>query len=1124
MAYQISPLFAALQQAQYTPDENPFGVGAQAIAQASPMLYNPYASTGSNAAYTVGAGLLSGLLGGLAKRESASKNADLFAALNSMRGAAPEEMTGIIQQNPRLSNIGLMMMQDQMDKQAEAQSQQAAFDQQLRFEKTKMQELGPLQMQQDLQKAAATGIANNPYAADDIMQAVNKYGALPQPGALQPAGAQPEVEQGNLLTDALVTKAAQDIGPVSPETKVNLQSTIDQAPLLGANRYQEILRETKNPSVAEKLYEKEIETQSKENEKFDEKLTTLAGQIQKNANTEGEYRSALTQAGDTGGFGPTEFARKIGLGLEASLLGDAESAQRLAARSRLEALNVYEAGKVAAEFAGADSDKDREFYLKTTPNAGLRPEANQELVDRIGRLNLLDKQTYELLSQGKAQGLSVAQTEQAIKKLNTFAPLFVNDTQGNRIINPARVSLDPSSVNLRDISPQQFQKKNDVADSSVSPPVQGEVSGINAMMATPSVETPPDNLTTGNKIGNFLGNVGNTLSFGYGPQLGGASEVVGSEILDALGIGANRSIGENYALGKDDTRALLDKSKTETPKISAAGSVVGALGNPVNKLKTVQKAYQMTGLAGVGARAGTNVVLNAISGEENKASAKGAATTSVVVDAVMSSLGAGGKVLSNTLRSTLGINRADMSRAMANQSIKGKTAEQVKEAANGLKNGLNLALKENPLNAVKALKNDGEVYLHVLGGAQQGIKNRLDEVSQLVKQADATKPAITLAQEGKKRLIASAKGADKKAYEQAYNKELNDWIQYTKAEGGPTLVNMQKEKVARNLTYKIGGDTAQFENSLNKAITDDLRLTIERAASKALPEQSSGVIRKLNLETRDLINTSKAVFQKIPGASQGTTLEDARRALFTTGGAGLAGGNILAGLGGVDPMVATGGLLATYLNPARRALSLVGEKPLRKASEALATPESRMAISALQGGPDRELPNFSQGIEMPPSQANTPAPPVRQIPQMQQAQQRPQKLDVSAIVNQQPPLIRAMISTESSNKAGAVSPKGAQGLMQIMPEHYKRLGITDPKDPEQNIKAGTIILQEEFERFKDLRLALAAYNAGSPAVLAAMRRSGAKDWYSIAPYLPAETRAYVPKVLGKFSKYTNGNV
>lgn len=85
--------------------------------------------------------------------------------------------------------------------------------------------------------------------------------------------------------------------------------------------------------------------------------------------------------------------------------------------------------------------------------------------------------------------------------------------------------------------------------------------------------------------------------------------------------------------------------------------------------------------------------------------------------------------------------------------------------------------------------------------------------------------------------------------------------------------------------------------------------------------------------------------------------------------------------------------------------------------------------------------------------------------------------------------------------------------MQLMPAMQKALGVTDPFDPEQNIRGGVALLKEELGRFNDTKLALAAYNAGSPAVKRAIKKAGAHDFDAIKPRLPIETQSYVPKVL-----------
>ncbi|RME22008.1 MAG: hypothetical protein D6800_11495, partial [Candidatus Zixiibacteriota bacterium] len=98
-------------------------------------------------------------------------------------------------------------------------------------------------------------------------------------------------------------------------------------------------------------------------------------------------------------------------------------------------------------------------------------------------------------------------------------------------------------------------------------------------------------------------------------------------------------------------------------------------------------------------------------------------------------------------------------------------------------------------------------------------------------------------------------------------------------------------------------------------------------------------------------------------------------------------------------------------------------------------------------------------------------------------------------------LLRAVIHTESGGDPAAVSPRGAKGLMQLMDSTAVSMGVKDPFDPAQNIRGGAAYLRRLLDQFGDLRLALAAYNAGPAAV---------ERYGGIPPY--AETHRYVDRV------------
>ena len=123
--------------------------------------------------------------------------------------------------------------------------------------------------------------------------------------------------------------------------------------------------------------------------------------------------------------------------------------------------------------------------------------------------------------------------------------------------------------------------------------------------------------------------------------------------------------------------------------------------------------------------------------------------------------------------------------------------------------------------------------------------------------------------------------------------------------------------------------------------------------------------------------------------------------------------------------------------------------------------------------------------------------------------------DLSQVVNSasaayhlDPDLVNSVIHAESGFKAHAVSPKGARGLMQLMPSTASALGVNDAFDPQDNVAGGSRYLRELLERYNfDLVKALAAYNAGPERV---------EQYNGVPPF--HETRAYVARIVHEYNR------
>lgn len=112
-----------------------------------------------------------------------------------------------------------------------------------------------------------------------------------------------------------------------------------------------------------------------------------------------------------------------------------------------------------------------------------------------------------------------------------------------------------------------------------------------------------------------------------------------------------------------------------------------------------------------------------------------------------------------------------------------------------------------------------------------------------------------------------------------------------------------------------------------------------------------------------------------------------------------------------------------------------------------------------------------------------------------------------------PKLLHALVMTESAYRSNAVSPAGAAGLTQLMPATARELGVEDRFDPVENLRGGADYLARQLKRFQDVRLALAAFNAG-PARVASLGR---------VPRI-RETEEYVESVIECYLALSAGRV
>jgi soluble lytic murein transglycosylase-like protein len=188
--------------------------------------------------------------------------------------------------------------------------------------------------------------------------------------------------------------------------------------------------------------------------------------------------------------------------------------------------------------------------------------------------------------------------------------------------------------------------------------------------------------------------------------------------------------------------------------------------------------------------------------------------------------------------------------------------------------------------------------------------------------------------------------------------------------------------------------------------------------------------------------------------------------------------------------------------PADKPAEQLPAKPVETFQSSIAKQRAAMVIQRESVRKQAAMATEWQGPLVPVVNGNAPE---AECDQLSEPELGPMVTSAATQHQLEPKLLRGVIDQESRGRPCAVSPKGARGLMQLMPSTIDQFKVDDAFDPQQNIEAGATFLKQLLDKYKgDMKLALAAYNAGP----------GTVDHAGAIPDIK-ETRDYVDAIMKK---------
>lgn len=639
---------------------------------------------------------------------------------------------------------------------------------------------------------------------------------------------------------------------------------------------------------------------------------------------------------------------------------------------------------------------------------------------------------------------------------------------------------------------------------------------------------------------------GGLLNLLSGATAGFGDEIVagGTALTDVLPSwlgGSSSSIGDAYDQRLAQARELQSTFQSENPFSAGLGQIAGTLTMPIGssvKLgDTLGKSALKLGAEGAGWGAAfglgqgeggvSNRLENALSGAE-----MGAIAGPLLGVPLLGAAKAASSIADNIPEWASSLNRKSLG---ARQGDYAKTANDLGMV--DLPDGELQTLTKTALDDVLASGALGETRdpSKLLSNAKIQERKISSKIDTLIKsyEQNVPNPVFPKFDNARQYLELGSVPADKV---DNYLARLNDLESAIKGKGSGSLSYLQQQKIAFGKLWDPNDTTL---NGFNRAIYSDLQKSIEGV----VPD-----VGALNAELQKYKIVKPILQRGVTGEESKDVASVVRQAIRTSGGFGVP---ILSGMMMGGSTGALGGLGVALAG--EKLSSPIGKKitadVLRGAIPKL-TSGTDVAARAVQGAP--RLTSLGAGNRSETSQKTSEG---KKQPTKSEARILPKTVSTSlkptaakpatqanfidkainraeAKMIDQPPdmtkLVQAVIHQESRGNASAESPKGAKGLMQIMPdtakEIAKELGITkyDLSDPATNKKFGEYYLTKMIKQFGDPELALAAYNAGPGNVAKWISRWGA-DWTEISKRLKAkgaymETVHYVPGVISKMNK------